>query len=108
MGIAADYRGPSGKILPGVKINATEITEKLRPLFTQRKEAVLAYLFGSYAHGKARETSDIDVAVLLGPDVKGEKLYDVYRDLFPIDMRSFGYRTFRPCLTESGTSFFEV
>jgi len=48
----------------------------------QRKEAVLAYLFGSYAHGKARETSDIDVAVLLGPDVKGEKLYDVYRDLF--------------------------
>lgn len=82
MGIAADYRGPSGKTLPGVKINATEITEKLRPLFVQRKEAVLAYLFGSYAREKARETSDIDVAVLLEPDVKGEKLYDVYRDLF--------------------------
>ena len=82
MGIAADYRGPSRKTLPGIRINATEITEKLRPLFVQRKEAVLAYLFGSYARGKARETSDIDVAVLLEPDVKGEKLYDVYRDLF--------------------------
>jgi len=82
MGIAADYRGPSGKILPGAKMSAAEIIEKLRPLFAQQKEVVLAYLFGSYACSKVRETSDIDVAVLLESDVKGEKLCDAYRDIF--------------------------
>jgi hypothetical protein len=86
VGIAADYRGPSGKILPGVKANAVEIIKRLRPLFAQRKEVLLAYLFGSHAHGEARESSDVDVAVLLEPDIIGKELHGVYRDLL-LDIR---------------------
>ncbi|HQE22170.1 MAG TPA: hypothetical protein PK409_09600, partial [Thermosynergistes sp.] len=38
MGIAADYRGPSGKTLPGIRINATEITENYaRCLCSEKK-----------------------------------------------------------------------
>lgn len=41
------------------------ITSALREALSQRQEVVAAYLFGSYATGRERPDSDVDVAVLL-------------------------------------------
>lgn len=78
MGIAKSYRGPSGMILPGLRMDIKEALEKLRNLF-QRKGVTLAYLFGSYVHDEAGTTSDIDIAIL--PDRSKEGLYSSYREL---------------------------
>jgi predicted nucleotidyltransferase len=42
---------------------------------------VLAYLFGSQAEGKAGPLSDVDIAVLLGPQVAREQWFQVQLDL---------------------------
>ncbi len=47
----------------------------------QRHGVVLAYLFGSLARGEAGPLSDVDVAVLLGPDVPPQRWSDVHLDL---------------------------
>lgn len=78
MGIAETYRGPSGNPLPGLSIDLKEAMERLKTIF-QQKGVVIAYLFGSYASGEAKATSDIDIAVLL--DCEREKLYSLYREL---------------------------
>ncbi len=44
-----------------------EVQEQLEELFA-RQGVILAYLFGSQAEGRAGPLSDVDVAVLLGPD----------------------------------------
>jgi hypothetical protein len=78
MGIAESYRGPSGRILPGLRADLEEALERLKSLF-RRSGVALAYLFGSYAHGGAEPSSDIDLAVLL--DRSGEGLHALYREL---------------------------
>lgn len=64
MGIASDYRGPSGEILPGTKLEKRAIEKRLRKLF-EGKGVLLGYLFGSFARGEELPSSDIDIAVLL-------------------------------------------
>jgi predicted nucleotidyltransferase len=78
MGIAESYRGPSGRLLPGLRVDLEETLERLRRLF-QRRGVALTYLFGSYVHDKAGATSDIDIAILL--DRSKEGLYSSYREL---------------------------
>jgi len=78
MGTKESHRGPSGKILPATALSPSDALAKLRALF-QHSEAVLAYLFGSYAQGEAGHGSDVDIAVLLAGDAK--KLYESYRQL---------------------------
>ena len=67
MGIKEDYRGPTGHILPGLKLELPEALSRLEKLFDSRG-ILLAYLFGSHAAGTATSTSDIDLAVLLPGD----------------------------------------
>jgi predicted nucleotidyltransferase len=45
-----------------------KVQEQLEEIFA-RQGVTLAYLFGSQAEGRAGPLSDVDVAVLLGPDV---------------------------------------
>lgn len=78
MGIGESYRGPSGAILPGLRMGIEKALEKLGDLF-RRRGVVLAYLFGSHAAGEAGPTSDIDIAVLLERGEKG--LYSSFREL---------------------------
>ena len=73
MGITEDRRGPSGKILPGLKMDLEEALRRMREVFAA-KGVVLAYLFGSYAEGTATPKSDLDIAVL----VEGGDLYESY------------------------------
>jgi len=64
MGLKDDYRGPAGKILPGLQLELAEALSRLSKLFAA-KGIILAYLFGSYAQDVAKSSSDIDLAVLL-------------------------------------------
>lgn len=82
MGVASDYRGPSGKILPSPPLNADEIVKKLHPVFVKQNTVLLAYLFGSYARGDEGVYSDVDVAVFLREGVKGDALFEAYRELY--------------------------
>ncbi|MCX7681170.1 MAG: nucleotidyltransferase domain-containing protein [Anaerolineae bacterium] len=54
--------------------------EELARIFV-RHGVVLAYLFGSQAEGKAGPLSDVDIAVLLGPQVPEERWTQVQIDL---------------------------
>jgi predicted nucleotidyltransferase len=78
MGAVEFYRGPSGGTLAGLPIPLEEAVERLRDLF-RREGVVLAYLFGSYAGGEVRTTSDVDIAILLAG--QGKDLYSPYREL---------------------------
>lgn len=49
---------------------------ELQQLFVKHG-VVLAYLFGSQAEGKARRSSDVDIAVLLPPATPRKKYFDV-------------------------------
>jgi|Deesub1362A_J573_1020465.scaffolds.fasta_scaffold21277_1 hypothetical protein len=51
------------------------LLQKLAVHFTGRKEVVAVYLFGSYARGKADHLSDLDIALLLRPDLPREAMW---------------------------------
>jgi len=93
MGITEDRRGPSGKILPGLKMDLEEALCRLREVFAA-KGVVLAYLFGSYAEGTATPKSDLDIAVL----VEGGDLYESYRELFLAVREALGTERFNRLL----------
>ena len=78
MGVAEFYRGPSGKIMPGLTMNLDEAVKRLKDLFPQTQVS-LAYLFGSFTRNEAGEFSDLDLAVLLA--TKKDELYSAYMDL---------------------------
>jgi predicted nucleotidyltransferase len=46
------------------------LIEKIQSYFSEENEAVAVYLFGSYAHGKAQGTSDVDIGILLNSNDK--------------------------------------
>jgi hypothetical protein len=48
-----------------IMASAEKIGKKLGPYFAQRKEILLAYLFGSLAQNRANRLSDIDIALLV-------------------------------------------
>jgi len=78
VGIAETYRGPSGKLLPGLRMDLEEAIKKLKKLFRE-KSVPIAYLFGSYICGAVDTASDVDIAVFL--EKKGEKLYSSFREI---------------------------
>lgn len=51
----------------------------------------MAYLFGSQAEGTTGPLSDVDIAVLMGPDAPGERWSDVQIDLIG-DLTSLFHR----------------
>ena len=48
----------------------SDALSKIRKVLEKRPEVLAAYLYGSHAKGYAREGSDIDIGVLLYPNVK--------------------------------------
>lgn len=72
MTIKEQYRGPSGKMLPGLKIDLEEAVTRLQQLFAG-KQITLAYLFGSYAAGTYDGSSDLDLAILYTNQNKEKK-----------------------------------
>ncbi len=76
MGIKERYRGPTGKILPGLSLDLEEALNRLNRLFAT-KHVALAYLFGSYAAGTNDPSSDIDLAVLIADQKKQDKVLNL-------------------------------
>jgi len=56
------------------------MTDKIIRYFETRQEVVAVYLFGSRAGDRAKETSDVDLAVLLDPHAKIDE-FELQRDL---------------------------
>jgi len=63
-----------------LNINIKEHTEHQKRLFAAHG-VVLAYLFGSQAERKAGPLSDVDIAVLLRPQVTREQWFQMQLDL---------------------------
>jgi predicted nucleotidyltransferase len=68
-------------------VDISNIIEKLTPVLKSRKAVVGAYLFGSIL-GRCRPDSDIDVGLLLAPDVsysekEVEKILEEILDVLP-------------------------
>jgi len=63
--------------------------ENLVPSFRDDPGIVLAYLFGSYAAGNATNLSDVDIAILLAPDVPSEKYLDYRVQYFSLAEKNF-------------------
>jgi len=61
-------------------LDLSKYQEELHRIFA-RHGVILAYLFGSQAEGKAGPLSDVDIAVLLGPQVPQERWSAVQIDL---------------------------
>jgi predicted nucleotidyltransferase len=61
-------------------LDIEEYAQQLEHLFATHG-VVLAYLFGSQAEGKTGPLSDVDVAVLLGPQVGRGRWFNVQLDL---------------------------
>lgn len=56
------------------------MNERIIQFFEKRPEVVAVYLFGSHARSRARETSDIDLAILLDPQKKVDE-FNLKREL---------------------------
>lgn len=56
-----------------------DIIEKIKSLFSPKKEIILAYLYGSIAKGATHPYSDIDVAILVNDNISEEKYPYGYR-----------------------------
>lgn len=63
-----------------IKFSKEEIIEKLRELFSERDEILLAYLFGSFAENRTHKFSDVDVAVYV-KDLSIDQEFDYKLDL---------------------------
>ena len=48
-----------------MKVTMHKLEEKITAYFKHKKEVIAVYLFGSFAQGRDRDLSDIDIGVLL-------------------------------------------
>lgn len=48
----------------------SELEKKIKSYFIDKSEVVAVYLFGSYAEGKERHLSDVDIGVLLDQKIR--------------------------------------
>jgi len=59
-----DYSGPFGKPLSSFNGSLEDYYDQLKLVFCRFNEVKIAYLFGSYARGERRKTSDVDIAIV--------------------------------------------
>ncbi len=63
-------------------------TEKLKTYFLERNDIAFAFLYGSYAKGQARKSSDVDIAIYFYPketrslEFEEEIFYDAEDDIW--------------------------
>ncbi len=77
-----------------ISVDIANIIKRIVPILKQREEVVGAYLFGSIL-GPCRRDSDIDLGLVLSPDIKitekaAEKLLEeITNELSPVDNHYF-------------------
>ncbi len=104
MGIKDEYRGPTGKILPGLQLEITEALSRLKQLFAS-KGIIVAYLFGSHAQNAAKSSSDIDLAVLLPGDKSSSS--EFYRKLITDIRETIGTERFDLLILNNASPTFQ-
>ncbi len=74
---------PCGKLYFEVERSGemSDLVVKLKGFFQKRSEVLLAFLFGSEAAGRAREDSDVDIAILVAADFDASMLLDLRSEL---------------------------
>lgn len=83
------------------RVPTDKLEEKIRAYFLNKKEVVAVYLFGSYAEGKERHLSDIDIGILLdrrdqdfAKERKNDYMVELSRalrkDIHPVILNSAG------------------
>ena len=90
--------------------------EKINELVSQVKEAAKPdkiYLFGSYAAGKAKDSSDIDLCVIKnGLQDKQKELSKIKKNIFgvaiPVDILLFEEKTFNKRKNVWGSVQYEI
>ena len=60
------------------------VEEKIKDYFNNKKEVIAVYLFGSYAEGRERDLSDIDVAIIL--DGRDPAFFHERRDVYMAEL----------------------
>ena len=54
-----------------------KLLDQIKDYFKDMEDIAAVYLFGSAAYGKEKETSDIDIAILLKPDINPYRPVDI-------------------------------
>lgn len=60
------------------------INEKIESYFRDKREVIAVYLFGSYAEGRERSFSDVDIAILL--DGTAEEFFMGKRNIYMTEL----------------------
>ena len=63
-----------------MRVPQMNMNERIIRFFEARPEVVAVYLFGSRSRGRAKETSDVDLAILVDPHAKVDES-ELKRDL---------------------------
>lgn len=61
-----------------------ELEEKIKDYFNNKKEVIAVYLFGSYAEGRERDLSDIDIGIVL--DGRDPAFFQERRDVYMVEL----------------------
>src|SRR3989338_5720845 len=62
----------------------SELEEKIKNYFKNKKEVIAVYLFGSYAEGRERDLSDIDIGIIL--DRRDSAFFQEKRDVYMVEL----------------------
>ena len=66
------------------RIEIAMIEEKTRDYFKNKEEVIAIYLFGSYAEGRERDLSDIDIGIIL--DGRDSSYFQEKRDVYMVEL----------------------
>lgn len=58
-----------------------DILKECKSILIKYEEIIFAYIFGSYANDKYRETSDVDIAIYLKKDLNPNEYLNIKADL---------------------------
>lgn len=84
-----------------MKVNKQKLEEKITAYFKNKKEVVAVYLFGSYAEGKDRDLSDIDIGILL--DRNNRELFNERKNDYIIELGRLIRKDIDPVILNSAS-----
>ena len=78
-----------------------KLEEKITAYFKNKKEVIAVYLFGSYAEGKDRDLSDIDIGILL--DSKDRDFFKERRNDYIVELGRVMRKDIDPVILNSAS-----
>jgi len=78
-----------------------KLEEKITAYFKNKKEVIAVYLFGSYAEGKDRDLSDIDIGILL--DRNNREFFNERRNDYIVELGRLMRKDIDPVILNSAS-----